>query len=44
MVAGVALLALYDADLIKALAGSLLILGSLIAVLDVMRRSIEKTE
>lgn len=44
MVAGVALLLLFDTDLIKAFAGSSVILGFLIVALDVMRRSIEKTQ
>lgn len=44
MVAGAALLALFDADLVTAFAGSSVILGFLIVALDMMRRSIEKTE
>jgi len=44
MVAGAALLALFDTDLVKAFAGSSVILGFLIFALDLMRRSIEKTE
>ena len=44
MVAGAALLLLFDTDLVKAFAGSSVILGFLIVALDIMRRSIEKTE
>lgn len=44
IVAGAILLALFDTDLVKAFAGSSVILGFLIVALDIMRRSIEKTE
>ena len=44
LVAGAVFLALFDTDLVKALAGSSVILGFLIVALDIMRRSIEKTE
>ena len=44
MVAGAALLVTYDADLNKALARSSVILGFLIVAMDIMRRSIEKTQ
>ena len=44
IVSGAVLLALFDADLVIALAGSSVILGFLIVALDIMRASIEKTD
>ena len=44
MVAGAALLLLFDTDLVKAFAGSSVIMGFLIVGLDIMRRSIEKKD
>lgn len=44
LILGAILLALFDTPLIIALAGAAVILGFLIVTLDIMRRSIEKTE
>ena len=44
LIVGACLLAFFDAHLIIALAGSAVVLGFLIVALDMMRRSIEKTD